>query len=160
MSLAKAHGLSVEHVRPHGAMYKMAGEAFTISCAIARAIKKCSEWLVYYAPVGDITTKTADYIGIQDAPELMLEKTYNQDLTIEYSKEDITNNYELVKRFQHLLHTSQVRNNSGGVSFADVSTIHFSNKYKNSIDLIKQVRDYVVPTPVNYNNAKLTGWVD
>ena len=26
----------------------------------------------------------------------------------------------MVKRFQHLLHTSQVRNNLGGMSFADV----------------------------------------
>ena len=39
MSFAKAYGVSVEHVRPHGAMYKMAGEDFSFSCAIARAIK-------------------------------------------------------------------------------------------------------------------------
>ncbi len=61
MSYAKAYGLSVEHVRPHGAMYKMAGEDFTFSSTIAKAIKKCSEWLVYYAPIGDITDKFSDY---------------------------------------------------------------------------------------------------
>ena len=43
MSFAKAFGVSIEHVRPHGAMYKMAGEDFTFSCAIARAIKKYEE---------------------------------------------------------------------------------------------------------------------
>ena len=160
MSFAKALGVTVEHVRPHGAMYKKVGEDFTFSCAVARAIKKCSEWLVYYAPVGDITAKTADYIGIPVAQELCLEKSYNQDLTIDYSKEDNTNNYDMVKRFQHLLHTSQIRNLSGGMSFADVDTIHFSNKYKNSLELIKQVREYMTPTPVNYNNAKISGWVD
>ena len=159
-SFAKAYGLSIEHVRPHGAMYKMAGEDFSFSCAIANAIKKCSEWLVYYAPVGDITAKVADYTGIQVAQEICLEKTYNADLTIDYSKEDNTNNYELIKRFQHLLHTSQIRNNLSGMSFADVDTIHFANKYANSIDLIKQAREYITPTPVNYNNAKISGWVD
>ena len=46
------------------------------------------------------------------------------------------------------------------MSFADVNTIHFSNKYKNSIELIQQVRQTLVPTPVNYNNAKSSGWVD
>ena len=60
MSFAKAYGLSIEHVRPHGAMYKMAGEDFTFSTNIAKAIKKCSDWLVYVAPVGDITTKVGD----------------------------------------------------------------------------------------------------
>ena len=160
MTFAKAHGLSIEHVRPHGAMYKMISEDFSYSCAVARAIKKCSEWLVYYAPVGDITAKIADYIGIPVAQELSLEKTYNADLTLDYSKEDNTNNYELMKRFQHLIHTSQIRNNLGGMTFADVDTIHFSNKYRNSMELIKQAHNIIKPSPVNYNNAKISGWVD
>lgn len=160
MSFAKAYGLSIEHVRPHGAMYKMAGEDFTFSSAIAKAIKKCSEWLVYYAPAGDVTSKVADYTGINVAQELSLEKTYNADLTIDYDKEDNTNNYELIKRFQHLLHTSQIRNNLGGMSFVEFDTIHFSNKYKNSLDLIKQAHSLITPTPVNYNNVKISGWVD
>lgn len=160
MSFAKAYGLNIEHVRPHGAMYKMVSEDFTFSTAVAKAIKKCSEWLVYYAPVGDITAKVADYTGITVAQELFLEKTYNPDLTIDYSAEDNTNNFELIKRFQHFLHTSQIRNNLGGMSFAEADTIHFSNKYKNSLDLIKQACDTMQPSPVNYNNVKLSGWVD
>ena len=160
MSFAKAYGLSIEHVRPHGAMYKMAGEDFTFSTNIAKAIKKCSDWLVYIAPVGDITQKVGDYVNIQVAQELSLEKTYNADLTIDYSVPDNTNNYELIKRLQHLLHTSQIRNNLGGVSFAEVDTIHFSNKYKNSLELIQQARNLIVPAPVNYINAKASGWVD
>ncbi len=160
MSFAKAYGLSIEHVRPHGAMYKMASEDFMFSAAIANAIKKCSEWLVYYAPVGDITAKVADYTGITVAQEISLEKTYNPDLTIDYEKEDNTNNYELIKRLQHLLHTSQIRNSLGGMSFAEVDTIHFSNKYKNSAELIKQAYDTIKPSPVNYNNVKISGWVD
>ena len=160
MSFAKAYGLSVEHVRPHGAMYKMASEDFIFSSSIAKAIKKCSEWLVYYAPVGDIAAKVADYTGIKVAQELSLEKTYNADLTIDYSAEDNTNNFELIKRFQHLLHTSQIRNSLGGMSFAEVDTIHFSNKYKNSLELIKQAHELITPSPVNYNNVKISGWVD
>jgi len=89
-----------------------------------------------------------------------LEKTYNTDMTIDYSKDDNTNNYDLIKRLQHLLHTSQVRNNAGGMNFVEVDTIHFSNKYNNSMELIKQAYNLIKPAPVNYNNAKLSGWVD
>ena len=110
MSFAKTYGLSIEHVRPHGAMYKLAGEDFVFSSAIARAVKKCSDWLVYYAPAGDITAKVSDYIKIPVAQEIQLEKTYNPDLSIDYDINDNTNNYELIKRLQHLLHTSQIRN--------------------------------------------------
>ena len=160
MSFAKAYGLSIEHVRPHGAMYKMASEDFIFSSSIAKAIKKCSEWLVYYAPAGDIAAKVEDYTGITVAQELSLEKTYNADLTIDYSQKDNTNNYELIKRFQHLLHTSQIKNNLGGMSYAKADTIHFSNKYKNSLELIRQAYDLIKPSPVNYNNVKISGWVD
>jgi UPF0271 protein len=160
MSFAKAYGLSIEHVRPHGAMYKAAGEDFTFSVSIAKAIKKCSDWLVYYAPMGDITAKVGDYVGIPVAQELSLEKTYNPDLTIDYAIPDNTNNYDMIKRMQHLIHTSQIRNNLGGMSYADVNTIHFSNKYKNSMDLVKEAYRLITPQPVNYINAKASGLVE
>ncbi len=160
MSFAKAYGLSIEHVRPHGAMYKLVSENYDFSKAVANAIKKCSEWLVYYAPIGDITERVADDTGISVAREISLEKTYNADLTVDYSKDDNTNNFELIKRFQHLLHTSQIRNNLNGMSYVEVDTVHFSNKYKNSLDLIKQAKGLITPAPVNYNHAKISGWVD
>lgn len=160
MSFAKAYGLCIEHVRPHGAMYKLASENYDFSLTVAKAIKKCSDWLIYYAPAGDISSRIADEVSIQVAQEIMLEKSYNPDLTIDYSAEDNTNNYELIKRFQHLIHTSQIRNNTGSMSFAEVDTIHFSNKYKNSMELVKQASNLITPTPVNYNKVKIAGWAD
>ena len=160
MSFAKAYGLSIEHVRPHGAMYKLCGEDFTFSTTVAKAIKKCSNWLVYYAPMGDVAAKVGDFVNITVAQELNLEKTYNPDLTIDYSVSDNQNNYEMIKRFQHLLHTSQIRNNLGGMSMCEVNTIHFSNKYRNSLELIKEARKTITPAPVNYINAKASGWVE
>ena len=160
MSFAKAYGLSIEHVRPHGAMYKMAGEDYDFSVSIANAIKKCSDWLVLYIPAGDIANRVEDDTNIKVAREITLEKTYNPDLSIDYSIPDNTNNYELIKRFQHLLHTSQIKNNLGGVNYVDVDTIHFSNKYQNSLDLIREARRLITPQPVNYINAKASGWVD
>jgi hypothetical protein len=46
------------------------------------------------------------------------------------------------------------------MSFAEVDTIHLSNKYRNSVELVQQIRHTLVPTPVNYNNVKTSGWVD
>jgi hypothetical protein len=81
-------------------------------------------------------------------------------LTVDYAIPDTTNNYEMIKRLQHLLHTSQIRNNAGGVSMCEVNTIHFSNKNRASIDLIKEAKRLITPAPVNLNNAKLSGWVE
>lgn len=48
MTFAKAYHLEIEHVRPHGAMYRKAMEDIETSRIIVRAVKKCSKWLVYY----------------------------------------------------------------------------------------------------------------
>ena len=160
MSFAKAYGLSIEHVRPHGAMYKLSGEDFIFATALANAVKKCSDWLVLYLPAGDTAEKVSDYTKISVAQEIFLEKTYNPDLTVDYGISDNTNNYEMIKRLQHLLHTSQIRNNAGGVSYVKADTIHFTNKYPASLDLIKEANRLITPAPVNYINAKASGWVE
>lgn len=160
MSFAKALSLDIEFVRPHGAMYKRMGEDFHFSCTVANAVKKCSNWLTLYAPLGDVAAKTAEYVNIKVAQELMLEKTYNTDLTVDYSIPDNTDNYNSIKRLQHLLHTSQLRTINQGMASVDVSTIHFNNKYQSSLGLIKQACDLIKPYPLNYISAKEAGWAE
>ena len=65
-----------------------------------------------------------------------------------------------IKRLQHLLHTSQVNNNADGNTYVDVATIHFSNKYPNSLEILKRSRALITPEPVNYGRVKMSGWVD
>lgn len=154
MSFAKAFGLEVETVRPHGAMYKLASENFTFSCAIAKAIKKCSQWLTYVGPAGDITTKTGEFVKISVAKEIKLNCVYNPDGTIAEGK--ITNNELLSKRVQRYLQTSQIDNNMQGYSVINADTIHFSSDL---IDVIKSANELITPTPTNYSKVKNSGWV-
>ena len=160
MSFAKAFSLDIEFVRPHGAMYKKMGEDFQFSCAVANAVKKCSNWLTLYSPLGDVAEKTSEYVNIKVAQELMLEKTYNTDLTIDYSIPDNVDNYNSIKRLQHLLHTSQLRTINQGMASVNVSTIHFNNKYQSSLGLLKQANDLIKPLPLNYISAKVSGWAE
>ena len=42
----------------------------------------------------------------------------------------------------------------------NADTIHFSNKYENSIELIKSAKEIINPEPVNYIKVKNSGWVE
>ena len=46
MTFAKAYHMEIEHVRPHGAMYRQAAEDLETSKIIAKAIRKCSKCIV------------------------------------------------------------------------------------------------------------------
>ncbi|MCM1265378.1 MAG: LamB/YcsF family protein [Candidatus Gastranaerophilales bacterium] len=160
MSFAKAYNLEIEHVRPHGAMYRKAAEDFHFATVIARAVQKCSQWLTYCGAAGEIIEKIGDYIKIPVSQELILEKQYNQDLEIQYSLPDVTDTEECMKRLQTLLHTSQVNNTSDGLTIAKIDSIHFSNKYANSLEIIQRANSLIKPEPVRYARVKSSGWVD
>ncbi len=160
MSFAKSYGLEIEHVRPHGAMYTMAAQDFHFASMIAGAIKKCSEWLVYYGASGDVTAKVGEYVNIPVAHEISLEKSYNVDGTVDFSAKDIENTNVSIGRLKELLNNSQVMNNECGKTVVKADTIHFTNRISNALDLITQAREIITPLPVNYKNACASGWVE
>lgn len=160
MSFAKSYGLEIEHVRPHGAMYVMASRDFHFASVIANAVKKCSDWLVYYGASGDVTAKVGEYVNIPVAHEICLEKSYNVDGTIDFSAPDIVNTNVSIGRLKELLNNSQVMNNECGKTIVQADTIHFTNRIPNALELISQAREMITPVPVNYKNACASGWVE
>ena len=160
MSFAKTFKMEIEHVRPHGAMYRKAAEDFAFAKTVARAIQKCSKWLVYYGASGDITASVGEELQIPVAHEVHLEKCYNTDGTIDFDKKDNENIFASINRLKTLLATSQIDNAIGGKTVVTADTIHFSNKIANAQALIKQSKELIVPVPVNYKNACLSGWVE
>lgn len=160
MSFAKSYNMEIEHVRPHGAMYKKCAADFGFSCSVAKAIQKCSKWLVYYGAAGEILEKTGELINIPVASEIGLEKMYNIDGTVNTMARDCENTEMEIQRLKQLLATSQVSNIEGGKTFLKVDTIHFTNRLSNSLELIKAANEIIKPVPVNYKNACLSGWVE
>ena len=158
MSFAKAYGLEVEHVRPHGAMYKLASENFTFSCAIAKAVKKCSQWLTYVGASGDILSKVGDFVQLPIAQELKLSSVYNADGTIDFKSEEIKDIDLSIRRLQGLIKSSQISNNAGGFSVVEADTIHFSSR-ESSLELIQRASELITPKPVNYSKVESSGWV-
>lgn len=160
MSFAKTMNLEIEHVRPHGAMYRLAAEDFTFAKTVAKAVKKCSQWLIYYGASGDITAAVGEELNIPVAHEVHLEKIYNSDGTIDFDRKDIENIFASINRLKTLLSSSQIDNEAGGKTVVAADTIHFSNKIANAQALIKQSKEIITPVPVNYKNACLSGWVE
>ena len=139
-------------------MYKLASQNFTFSCAIAKAVKKCSKWLTYVGASGDIISKVGDFVKIPIAQEVKLNKSYNADGTIDYNSIDITDADLLSRRLQKYLLTSQIDNNLRGVSLVEANTIHFASG-GNSLELIKNANGLITPKPVNYSKVESSGWV-
>ena len=159
MTFAKGYNMEIEHVRPHGAMYRQAMEDLEFSRTIAKAIKKCSKWLVYYGATGDNLATVGEEENIQVAHEVHLEKIYDENGNIDFSARDLENTDIAIQRLKTLLQNSQVTNNVGEKTIVRADTIHFSNKLSNAKDMIVKAREVIEPLPYNYKNALKSGWV-
>ncbi len=159
MTFAKAYNMEIEHVRPHGALYRKAAQDIETSRTIARAIKKCSNWLIYYGATGQNLAQISEEENIQVAHEVFLEKIYDEDGNIDFNAKDLENTDISIQRLKNLLQNSQVSNNTGNKTIVEADTIHFSDKLSNAKELIVKAHEIINPLPYNYINAQKSGWV-
>lgn len=82
MSFAKAAGVKVVHVKPHGALYNVAAKDAAIAAAIVEAIQAVDEELILLALAGSEMVKAARAAGLRVAQEVFADRAYNADGTL------------------------------------------------------------------------------
>lgn len=77
--VARAEGLDLAHVKPHGALYNMAARQRELAEAIARAVHAFDMSLVLYAPPRSALADAGRAIGLQVAAEGFADRAYLPD---------------------------------------------------------------------------------
>jgi UPF0271 protein len=77
--VARAEGVSIAHVKPHGAMYNLAARDRELAEAIARAVFAFDRDLVVYAPPRSALASAARAIGLTVAAEGFPDRGYRAD---------------------------------------------------------------------------------
>lgn len=158
-AFAKSYSLTLDYVRPHGAMYKLASENLNFSKSIAKAIQKFDKWLVYTGLDNDILEQVAAETNIVINRELFIDKIYTPELKVDWENKAYINNEDALNRIRTTLFSSQIKIGNGLFMPTKADTIHFDSKNPNVLELIKKANEIITPTPFNYNKAELSGWV-
>lgn len=158
-SFAKAYSLTIDHVRPHGAMYKMASENYEFSLTIARAIQKVDKWLAYTCLDNEIANRVEDEANIIVNREVFVDKYYTQDFVPDWENKKRISDEDALNRIRTILFSSQVKLGNGLFMPVNCNTIHFDTKNPNIVNLLKKANEIITPTPFNFNKAELSGWV-
>lgn len=78
----KAEGLTMQHVKPHGALYNMAAVDQKLSEAIAKAVYDFDLELILFGLAGSELIKAGEQIGLRTASEVFADRTYQADGTL------------------------------------------------------------------------------
>lgn len=74
-----AHGVKMNHVKPHGAFYNMAAKDLNLAIAICEAIYEMDKDLILLGLSGSKMIDAAKSIGLRFASEVFADRAYNDD---------------------------------------------------------------------------------
>ncbi len=81
-AIAKAEGVELHHVKPHGALYNQAAKDMVLANAIARAVKRFSADLILFGLAGSGLIEAGVEAGLRVANEGFPDRNYNPDGTL------------------------------------------------------------------------------
>lgn len=79
MAFCKAHGVSLQHVKPHGALYNMAGKDYALAKAICEGVKEVDPELIMLVLAGSQMQKAAKDLDLRVAKEVFADRAYEED---------------------------------------------------------------------------------
>src|SRR4030095_4462550 len=89
-AIAKADGMELHHVKPHGALYNQAAKDKVLANVISRAVKRFSGDLVLVGLAGSGLVEAGIEVGLRVANEGFPDRNYNPDGTLVSRSEEHT----------------------------------------------------------------------
>ena len=86
-AFARAEGVPLRHVKPHGALYNMAAKDRELADAIARAIARFDDALVLVGLAGSELIRAGGECGLRTASEAFVDRRYEADGTLTSRRE-------------------------------------------------------------------------
>lgn len=78
-TFCEAEGIKLQHVKPHGAMYNMAGKDEAMAEVICKAVKAVDPSLILMGGSGSKLLASAKAVGLRGASEVFADRAYEED---------------------------------------------------------------------------------
>ena len=143
MAFAKSNGVSVEHVKPHGAMYNMAAKNYDLAEAVAQAIYEVDDSIILLGLANSQLIKAGKEIGLKVANEVFADRAYMPDGTLVPRNDNgavIHDTETAIKRVVRMVKEGRVEAiDSTDIDIkADSICVHGDNP--KSLDFVKNIR--------------------
>ncbi|WP_191561516.1 LamB/YcsF family protein [Metabacillus idriensis] len=141
-SFAASEGGSLQHVKPHGALYNMASVNHEFSEAIAEAVYKVDGNLILFGPAWSELIKAGNRIGLKTANEVFSDRTYQENGTLTSRRERgaiIDNHETAVSQVIRMVKESKVTALSGKDILINADTICIHGDGAHALEFAKYI---------------------
>lgn len=115
-AFAKRHGMAVQHLKAHGALYNAAGKDMALALAICRAVKDFDPQIILLGLSGSKLIEAAQELGLRAASEIFADRAYESDGSLVDRKKPgamIEDEAEAIRRVVRMVKEGKVRSITG-----------------------------------------------
>ena len=108
----RARGVTMQHVKPHGALYNMAAGDYDLARAICQGIREFDRDLIVLALSGGELVRAAEDLGLPVAREVFADRAYEEDGTLVDRRKKgamITDEDEAISRVVRMVKEKKVK---------------------------------------------------
>jgi UPF0271 protein len=153
-SLVAAMGLSLHHVKPHGALYNNAAKDEATAIAIAEAVYAIDPSLILFGLANSESGKAAKKIGLQFYNEVFADRTYTDQGQLTPRTEAnamITTDEEAIRQVMQMLQEETVTATNGKRIPIQADTICIHGDGEHAVSFAKQIN-----TLIKHSNIKIS----
>ncbi len=142
-AFAKAAGVRLQHVKPHGALYNMAGKDAALAAAIARAIYDFDPSLILLGLSGSAMLTEGEKLGLRCAKEVFADRGYNEDGSLVNRKLPgamITDENLAIERVLRMLEHGEVEAVTGKVIPIEADSVCVHGDNERAVEFVTKIR--------------------
>lgn len=153
-SLAVAMGLTLQHVKPHGALYNKAAKDVETAKAIAEAVYTIDPSLILFGLANSESGKAAKKLGLAFYNEVFADRTYTEEGQLTPRTEAnamITTDDEAIRQVLQMLKDETVTSTNGKIISIQADTICIHGDGEHAVSFAKHIH-----TLIKNSNIKIS----
>ena len=146
--IAEDCNASLNHVKPHGALYNMAAKDKSLAAAIAKAVKDHNKNLTLFGLSNSFLISEAKAIGLKTASEVFADRTYQDDGSLTPRSQPnalIKNSEEAIQQILMMVKQKKVKTVSGKEIPIIAETICIHGDGEHAVEFAKVIRNILSP---------------
>lgn len=139
-----AHKVQMKHVKPHGALYNMAGKNLDLALAVCDGIKSISPQLILLGLSGSKLLEAAKIVGLRSASEVFADRAYNDDGSLVSRNIEgsvIVNEDEAINRVVRMIKEKKVESINGIDITINAESICVHGDGVRSLEFVKKINN-------------------
>jgi len=149
--IAAKKGMSVTHVKPHGALNNMACENYELAKTISESIIKINKDLIFLVPTGSEMQKVGEKLGMKVAAEIFADRNYEDDGNlIARSKKNamVTDPKVAEKHIVKMVQNQSLNCYSGKQIPCKIDSVCVHGDSENAVKTAEQIKDALIKSGV------------